>query len=309
MQARSASDIKVIDVSHHQNDRRPIDWKAVKAGGVAGAFIKATEGGASKDPTFAANASGAAAAGLEVGFYHYAHPELNSAVTEAAHFVSVVKGIKADFPHALDVEGQASKIGAEALTAWCVAWLQEVERLTGHAAMIYSGGSFARTYLGKALGKWSLWIAHYGATTPMANNTWSQWAAFQYTSSGTVDGIKGNVDINAMEKEFFDKYTGIPGIPQPTAEDTIKVVVNDKLVSYGRMIDGHVFLPLRDLGKALGVIVEWTAAEGKPYAEGKAVAAFKLINERTYVGIRSAAELLGGQVSWDGLTQKIYLYK
>ncbi|MBO7747339.1 glycoside hydrolase [Paenibacillus sp. MWE-103] len=309
MQARSASNVKVIDVSHHQNDQGPIDWKMVKAGGVAGAFIKATEGGASKDLAFPANAFGAAAAGLETGFYHYAHPELNSAVTEAAHFANVVKDIKADFPHALDVEGQASKIGAEALTTWCVAWLQEVERLTGHSAMIYSGGSFARTYLGNALGKWSLWIAHYGATTPMANSIWSQWVAFQYTSSGEVDGIKGNVDINAMEKAFFDKYAGIPGIPQPTAEDTIKVVVNDKLLSYGRMLDSHVFLPLRDLGKALGANVEWSALEAKPYVDGKAVAAFQLIDGRTYVGIRSVAELLGGQVSWDGMTQKVYLYK
>lgn len=308
MQTKTASNLKVIDVSHYQNDRGSIDWKAVKADGVSGAFIKASEGGSSKDPAFGSNASGAAAVGLPVGFYHYAHPELNSAVKEAANFANAVKGIKADFPHALDVEGQASKIGAEALTAWCVTWLQEVERLTGHPAMIYSGGSFAKTYLGKALGKWSLWIAHYGVTTPMSNNTWSEWAAHQYSDSGHVAGIVGNVDLNAMEKAFFDRYVGA-GIPQPTADDTIKVVVNDKLVAYGRMIDNHVYLPLRDLGDALGVPVEWRAAEATPYVAGKVVTAFKLIGGRTYVGIRSAAELLGGLVSWDGLTQKVYLYK
>lgn len=304
MQAKSSSNLEVIDVSHYQGK---IDWPAVKADGVAGAFIKATEGKSGIDLKFSSNATGATAAGLEQGFYHYAHPELNSALVEAAHFAKTVKGFKADFPHALDVEGQASKIGAEALTVWCVAWLKEVERLTGHPAMIYSGGSFARSYLGKALGKWSLWIAHYGATTPMSNNTWSQWAAFQYSDAGHVDGIAGNVDMNVMEKAFFDRYAGVQGIPQPTADDTIKVVVNDKLVAYGRNIDGHVYLPLRQLGEALGVPVDWL--EAKPYVNGKLVTEFELIGSLTYVGLRSAAELLGGTVAWDGLTQKVYLYR
>lgn len=86
-----------------------------------------------------------------------------------------------------------------------MAWLDEVERLTGQKAMIYTGASFARSYLGKVLSKWPLWIAHYGATTPMANSTWNEWAVFQYTSEGSVPGITGNVDVNVMEKAFFDQ--------------------------------------------------------------------------------------------------------
>lgn len=201
MQARTTSNVKVIDVSHHQGS---IDWKKVAAAGVKGAVIKATEGGSLVDLKLSSFATGAPAAGLKIGFYHYAHPELNAPETEAANFFRNVKQYKADFPHVLDVEGAAG-IGAEKLTAWCVKYLQEVEKLTGHPAMVYTGASFAKSYLGAALAKWPLWVAHYGAITPMANNTWSKWSVFQYDDKGTVAGVTGNVDINAMEKAFFDK--------------------------------------------------------------------------------------------------------
>lgn len=306
MQAKSDSNVKVIDVSHHQG---AIDWARVKADGVVGAFIKATEGGSVVDDKFAANVAGALGCGIKTGFYHYAHPELNAAVTEAAFFAKTVAGKHADFPHVLDVEGAASKLGAAALTAWCVAWLNEVERLTGHPAMVYTGASFARSYLGADLAKWPLWVAHYSVDKPSANNTWSAWSVFQFTSTGAVPGIKGSVDVNVMERVFFDKYAGTDAPTTPPADDAIKIVVNDKLAAYGRIIGGHAYLPLRQLGDALGITVEWRDAEKAPYANGKKVAAFELIGGKAYVGVRAAAELLGGEVAWDNGTKKVYLYK
>ena len=208
---------------------------------------------------------------LRIGFYHYAHPELNDAGKEAANFAKTAAGCKTDFPHVLDVEGEASKVPDEQLTAWCVEWLETVEKLTGHPAMLYTGASFAKSNLRKPLGKWPLWIAHYDTDRPMANDTWSEWAVFQYTSEGTVAGISGNVDVNAMEQAFFDNYAVLPATSGQTVEDAVKIVVNDKLAANGRLIDGHAYLPLRQLGEALGVPVEWNAAEATPYVAGKAV--------------------------------------
>jgi lysozyme len=310
MQAKQASNVKVIDVSHHNGS---INWKAVKDDGVQGAFIKATEGGSMIDLKFSSNALGAATAGLKIGFYHYAHPELNAPETEAANFFRSVKSVKADFPHVLDVESKAANIGPAALTAWCVKWLQEVEKLTGHPAMVYTGAYFAKDNLGVELGKWPLWVAHYGANSPQPNSTWPVWAVFQYADNGSVKGIAGGVDMNAMEKSFFDEYVynnliGTLHTPQPTAGDTIKIVVDDKLAAYGRVIDGHVYLPLRQLGEALGANVHWNAITATPYVDGKVITNFKLIDGKTYIGVRSAAELLGGTVSWDGVTKKVYFY-
>ncbi|SEM82231.1 GH25 family lysozyme [Paenibacillus sp. OV219] len=307
MQAKQASDIKVIDVSKWQDK---IDWKVVKVNGVQGVFIKATEGASRVDLKLSSHAEGAQRVGMPYGLYHYAHPNLNDPLKEAACFVATVKLYKPVFPHVLDVEGEemAKKVGAEKLTAWCVAWLQEVERLTGHPAMIYTGASFARSYLGKKLAKWPLWVAHYGVEQPMSNSTWQQWAVFQYTDIGHIDGISGNVDTDAMERVFYDKYVH-PNVPQPLGEDNIPVIVNDNLVAYGRVIDGHVYLPLRPLGDALGAKVHWDASAATAYLNGKAVGGFKLREGRTYIGVRVAAVMLGGNVAWDGQTKKVYFNK
>ena len=75
--------------------------------------------------------------------------------------------------------------------------------------------------------------------------------------------------------------------PKPTATDNIKVVVNDKLVAYGRVKNGHVYLPIRKLGEALGYTVEWRAKEATPYIDGKVIRTFEIIDGMTYVGVRA----------------------
>jgi lysozyme len=312
MQSRNSSNVNIIDVSHHQGT---IDWGAVaayKINGlpIQGVIMKASEGVTGVDDKLIRNVAGAKGTGLATGYYHYAHPERNEPEKEAQHFFRSVWGYPAQLPLVLDVEGEAAKVGRVALTKWCLAWLQEVKRLSGHDVMIYTGASFARSYLGKELAAFPLWVAHYGANTPMANGTWDKWSVFQYSSTGRVDGISGNVDMNVMDKTFFDKLTKPAATVtlQPTDTDNVKVVVNDKLAAFGRNMDGHIYLPLRKLGEALGKSVHWDNENKLPYVDGKAVETFSLIDNVTYVGVRAAAELLGGKVSWDGKTKKVYLY-
>ncbi|SEO60565.1 GH25 family lysozyme [Paenibacillus sp. OV219] len=306
MQARSASNVKVIDVSHHNGI---IDWKKVKADGVMGVFIKASEGTTFVDDKFKTNANEATAAGIKVGFYHYVHPESNNAKSEAAHFASVVSGVKTDFPHVLDVEGDAEQVSVSKLTQWCVDWLQEVEQLTNHPTMLYTGAYFARDNLTQPLGQWPLWIAHYGVTTPLANDTWSEWSVFQFSENERVSGIGGDVDMNAMEQAFWNKYAN-PNVPQPLSpEDDVKVVVNDQLSAFGRIIDGSTFAPLRQLGDSLGIPVSWDSSTSTPYFDGKPVTNFKLIDSRTYIGVRLAGEMLGATtIKWDSVNRKVYIY-
>ncbi|MBB3112533.1 lysozyme [Paenibacillus phyllosphaerae] len=308
MQARRDSNIDGIDVSRYQGN---INWSSVKAGGIAFAFIKASEGTGSTDPQFERNVTGAKAADVKVGFYHYAHPERNNAAAEAAHFISTINGYEADFPHVLDVEGDASAIGAAALTDWVDAWLKEVRKQTGHPVMIYSGASFARSYLGKELGDYPLWIAHYGVNTPMANSTWNRWAVFQYSQTGRVNGISGDVDLNVMERAFYDQFTTTPQEVEDvdaTSPDTIKVVINDKLATHGRAIDGHVYAPLRQIGDATGNTVGWNNELKVPAFNGQQVDNFTVIDSTTYVPVRTAADLLGGNAFWHADTKKVYIY-
>ncbi|MGG0939851.1 glycoside hydrolase family 25 protein [Brevibacillus centrosporus] len=245
MQARNSANIKIIDVSRHQGT---IDWKKVATDGVKGVFIKATEGIGYTDPLFRANVQGALAAGLKVGFYHYCRPETgNSAAKEAEWFLSVVAGLQATLPHVLDVEGAAANIGAAMLTVWCYNWLETVEQRSGHRAMVYTGASFAKTYLGAKLAKWPLWVAHYGVNQPMANPTWQRWSVFQYTSSGEVAGIAGNVDMNEMELSFWAEKTNPQKVEKPVDKPTDKPAEipawkkqdHDELLKAGLLTSDH----------------------------------------------------------------------
>lgn len=209
MQTRSSENIPIIDVSQHQGT---IDWMAVAASGIKGAMVKASEGIGYTDPLFRRNAVGAPAAGLAVGFYHYARPETgNTASQEAEAFIEAIGTLPSIFPHALDLEDdkdhRVSALGSKYLTEWAFEWLETVERRTGRRAMIYTGASFARTFLGAKLARWPLWVAHYGTDTPMSNGTWDRWVIFQYSDSGKVNGISGNVDMNEMDLEFWNEIT------------------------------------------------------------------------------------------------------
>ena len=215
MQSRSDSNLWGIDVSHYQGD---IDWKQVKDAGVVFAFVKATEGVGITDGKFRRNSGGANAVGLAVGYYHYAHPELNNAQDEVNAFLEVVKDQPCQMPYVLDLEGAAGNLDRFTLTQWAVTWLQEVKRITGKHVMLYTGAYFARDNVNTEMGEFPLWIAHYGTDTPLANSTWDRWSVFQVSSGGGCPGINGLVDTNLMEADFYWQVTQTPQPVEPPAE-------------------------------------------------------------------------------------------
>lgn len=305
MQSKSSGNIKGIDVSHHQGN---IDWSKVAANGVMFAFIKATEGTTYTDRMLTTNINAAQKAGIKIGFYHYAHPEKgNSAEDEATYFVKKTMDYTCDLAYVLDVEGEASSIGKEKLTTWSIAFLNKVKSLTDKPVMIYTGGSFAKSYLSSSLSSYPLWIAHYGVETPMSNTIWNKWSIFQYTSTGALKGISGNVDLNVMEADYYNELTGITA-PIVTEADNVKVIINDILVGYGRNIEGHVYLPLRKLGEAIGQSISWDNNENIPYVGGKVIKMFRLIDSTTYVGVRAVSELFGAEVLWNEKLKKVFIY-
>src|SRR5437667_7870862 len=76
-----------IDVSSYQGGS--INWTSVKGAGYLFAWAKATEGAGVNDADYVVNVNNGKTAGVIMGAYHYAHPELNSPATEASHFWSI----------------------------------------------------------------------------------------------------------------------------------------------------------------------------------------------------------------------------
>lgn len=114
-----------IDVSHWQGQP---NWKNVKRRyGIAFALIKATQGTGFIDPEFERNWSGAAAAGLARGAYHFGVGTPGAA--QAKHFLDVVKPKEGDL---LVLDLEINRDGPDMTVAQAPAFVREVEKKIGH---------------------------------------------------------------------------------------------------------------------------------------------------------------------------------
>src|SRR5438477_33983 len=113
-----------IDVSSYQGSG--INWTSVKNSGVVFAWAKATEGQTVNDGDFTINESHGKSAGVYMGAYHFAHPELHSPSVEASHFWSIAGAyIKADgktLMPMLDMEVFSGVVGASSYSDWANQW-------------------------------------------------------------------------------------------------------------------------------------------------------------------------------------------
>ncbi len=210
--AMAATGVDVSSWQHHPGDT-PIDWPAVRSDGHTFAFIKADEGPWSgrpsyyTNPYFASDWAAAGSAGMYRGAYHYAQPKApaGTAVDDARHMISVTGTMRGptDLPPVLDLEEHRGLSPSE-IIAWTGAWLDEVERLTGRKAIIYTSRHFWEVHLADthAFSDHPLWIAswfdHVGPETSPGRlpGGWSTWTFWQWTADGRSSGIEGQVDLN-----------------------------------------------------------------------------------------------------------------
>jgi GH25 family lysozyme M1 (1,4-beta-N-acetylmuramidase) len=200
-----AQTILGIDVSEYQG---AINWAKVKTTGCIFAYAKATQSTNYSDSYFLANMANGNSAGVIMGAYHYATPENDSAKDEATYFLSVagsyIKSCK--LPPVLDLEDPVSgpplttAFTSAALTAWVKEWMVTVYNATGISPILYTDGSIA-SYLNSSLNTYGLWMADPDGnpSTPPANiGVWKTWDFKQYSWTGAVSGISGNVDLDVF---------------------------------------------------------------------------------------------------------------
>jgi lysozyme len=208
---KSSTYLEGIDVSHWQGT---IDWTRV-ATKERFAIAKATEGQTYTDPTYATNRSAARGAGVTWGAYHYAQPDLtaNDAVLEADHYVDTALLGSGDLRPALDLE-VSNGLSTADLVAWVQAWVERVRSRVGAAPMIYTNPSFWQNHMGNttwfADNGYALWIANWGVSKPsVPASNWGGkgWTFWQYSSTGSVPGISGDVDLDRFNGTSLSSAT------------------------------------------------------------------------------------------------------
>ena len=190
-----------------------VNWSSAKSSGRSFAWAKATEGNYYQDPNYAANLSNGKGAGLYMGAYHFARPDLNSPGTEASYFWSFASGhISKDgktLMPVLDFETFNGVVGASSYSAWVNAWCDDVVSSGSGAGMkvrpvVYTSACSACN-LDTSVAQWIPWIADYNGQDPQTGGPWSVcgscavwgggvWDAWQYSSSVSVPGVPGDVN-------------------------------------------------------------------------------------------------------------------
>ena len=146
------------------------------------------------DPKLAQNRAGAEQNGMEVGFYHYAYPEYNSATAEANCFADNVGHLNAGQFVVLDYESSWSGD----VVGWCKTWLDTVSNRLGVKPLLYINLSTANAHNWSSVinGNYGLWMARWdydkNADAPACQ--WPFTAMRQYSDKESLSGISGNVD-------------------------------------------------------------------------------------------------------------------
>lgn len=193
---------KGIDVSRHQGQ---IDWNLVAQDGVEFAFLRVGYRGYGtgklvEDDRFEENIQAALAAGIKVGVYLYSQAVNETEVLEEAQFVlEKIAPYQIDCPVVFDVEkvsednsARMNHISKEERTALTVLFCQTIEN-AGYKPMIYYNTEMGAMMLNlEDLEEYDKWFAAYSDIFyyPYAYQIW------QYSQSGKVQGIQGNVDLN-----------------------------------------------------------------------------------------------------------------
>lgn len=189
----------VVDLS---NNNGACDFAAMKAAGISAVWLKASEGAFFKDATFHDRRVQAGKAGLRVGAYHFARPDVNhDPETEAISFCTQIGTVgKKDLRPVLDYE-RLTGTGVD--EPWIRGFNKHVRKTLGVGPLFYSYPDLiSHLHLSGTVG-YGLWLASYGrddgveypAVVPAP---WKKMVAHQFSSHSKVAGCPGYVDLSRV---------------------------------------------------------------------------------------------------------------
>ena len=194
-----------VDLSEYQGE---IDFAAVKAAGVDFVMLRiggryyGDEGKLYSDSAFKDYYRQAKDAGLKVGAYFFSQAaSREDAVEEANYALELLGGLTLEYPIAIDWEtiddddARTDDVTGEELTAIAAAFCDTVEA-AGYSSAVYASTSLIlQSYDFSVMKNYDFWLADY-RELPEKDSMYYSFTIWQYSDSGTVPGIEGEVDLN-----------------------------------------------------------------------------------------------------------------
>jgi lysozyme len=207
--------VKGIDVSYYQGT---IDFTKVKASGRDFAIARVSDGTGFADPKFSTYWPAMKSAGLIRGVYQFFRPAQDP-IAQANLLVDTIEKLgrdPTDLPPVMDIEVTDNQ-SATTVRANMKKWLDQVEAKIGRKPIIYTA-AFMSSTIGNGWTAYPLWVANYGVMCPTMPSDWTKWKFWQSSSTGSIPGISGGVDVdewNGTLQELVDWAN--PMTPMPDA--------------------------------------------------------------------------------------------
>ena len=226
----------VIDVSEHQ---KTIDWAKAKAAGVQGAIIRLGYGADDNlDKRAAYNIQQCKKLNIPFGIYWYSYSDTPARATaEANSFIRLMQrvGLKASdltYPIYYDLEkfvwtGHPAPSSPSVYNGIVSNFLTTLSNAGYKNTAVYSYTSYLNTalnstYIHQHVG----WVAQYSAKLQYSAWTLPQ-RGWQYSSTGSINGISGHVDLNAMTDPTISNLYAMTNVTIPNGTYYINSLSND----------------------------------------------------------------------------------
>lgn len=202
------SNLKGIDVSKWQGE---IDWEAVKKSGVDFVMIRAGYGKNNIDEYFERNISECNRLGIPCGVYWFSYAYTKEmARNEAKYCIEAIKKYKISYPVAFDFEydsvdfaaGKGVKVTKTLASKLVRAFCEEIQN-AGYYVSVYANPNYLSAYFDSNIPKeYDIWLAKWPNKPNLDVKPDQCGGMWQYTSSGTVNGIDGRVDMNVAYVDY-----------------------------------------------------------------------------------------------------------
>lgn len=193
--------VKGVDVSHHN----PIlDWAEVKRHNIHFTYIKATEGITHDDRNYPYNYKLAKENNIKTGSYHFYNFGI-SGREQAKHFIRVAECQSGDLIPAIDVEHSPANpyskdpVFIKSVIKELKVMENELYEYYGVHPIIYTNTDCYKLYINNSFPNNPIWIS---SLNKEPNNEIKNWIIWQFTHTGELDGIVGNLDLNYFRYSF-----------------------------------------------------------------------------------------------------------
>ena len=220
---------KGIDVSHFQGN---IDWNKVK-GNIDFAILRlgwiGNNNNHTLDTKFETYYNACKSTGIPIGIYVYNYCNSEDTVKSGAEWtVNQLKDKGIDLPIYIDMEDRSiENLGKDKLTSICIAFNTVIEN-AGYWAGVYANLNWYTNYLNKDTikARYTTWVAHYGISQ---DRYVGQYDMLQYSDTGKISGISGNVDMDIMYRDLINEIKeSSTGTDKKTVEELAREVIAGK---------------------------------------------------------------------------------